>query len=159
MPLPKLGKDGYAAALKPIRSWPREEIMVMKLKAFAIWLAVPYFSYALIVLGLRVFRSDVALGPIFNWKTQLLLLALCLVAAALGTIVLWMLPIRRRLLGVIAGLVLAVVSLVAEVWFAMTFYGGFEPNAGMYVSGLMLLLPSCLAGTYAGFLRVTAEQV
>ena len=48
---------------------------------------------------------------------------------------------------------LAAAGITLWVWFEMALFGGFEENVDISVTALLLMLPSCLAGAYAGFLR------
>lgn len=103
-------------------------------------------------------RHDVALASLLQWRAHTYVLAACLVPAGLGTIVLWLLPIRRPWVGIVAGLILASVGIAIWVQLRVTLFGGFEENAGTAAAAKMLLLPSCLAGAYAGFLRSREQQ-
>lgn len=61
-------------------------------------------------------------------------------------------------MGVIGGIVAGAGSVALAAWFAMTFYGGFENEIGIYLGALSLGPGSCLAGSYAGFLRSRENQ-
>jgi hypothetical protein len=127
--------------------------MTEKWRAFTIWLISPFLFYVTVVFIVSMFRNDVPVTSFSYWKVDSLLLGACAIPAVLGTFILWALPIRRPPLGIGAGSILAIAGIVLWNWFEMNFFGGFEANAGYYVTSLMLLVPSCLAGAYAGFLR------
>ena len=128
-------------------------------KAFAIWLALPYLSYEVVVPGiLLLFSHDVTLAPMYRARNLATVLALCVALAAFGTITLWLLPIRRAWVGITGGLIVSAVGITLWAWFQKTLHGGFEENVDIYITALFLLVPSSLAGAYAGFLRSRESQ-
>ena len=132
--------------------------MAPRWKAFTVWLVIPYLSYVAIEVGVPLFRHDVPVAPVFYWRHLAILLRTCAVPAALGTIVLWALPIQRAWLGLMAGALAAIGIIAVYAWFAMTFFGGFEENIDIMIGALILSPPSCLAGAYAGFLRARDQK-
>src|ERR1700758_5298578 len=111
--------------------------MTLKWRVFMIWLASSYFFCVVVVpVMLRLFGRDVSVASFFHWKTQLFLVASCATPAAVGTFILWVLPIRGTLLGIIAGLILSVAGIVLWAWFEVSFFPGFEANAGYYALSL-----------------------
>jgi hypothetical protein len=131
--------------------------MAPKWKAFAIWVALPYLSYETVIPGLLLlFRHDVTLPP--SLRNLATVLATCAGLAAFGTTAIWMLPIRRGWVGIISGLILAITGIVLWALFEMALFGGFEEDAGIYVTAVSLVVPSCLAGAYAGLLRSRESQ-
>jgi hypothetical protein len=134
--------------------------MAPKWKAFAIWLALPYLCYEAVIPGmLLLFSRDVTLAPMYHLRNLATVLATCASLAAFGTIAVWMLPIRRAWLGGISGLILAIAGIALWAWFEMAFFGGFEENVNIYVTAMFLMVPSCLAGAYAGFLRTRESHL
>jgi hypothetical protein len=128
-------------------------------KAFAIWLALPYLSYEIVVPGmLLLFSHDVALAPMYRVRNLATVLAICTGLAVLGTITVWLLPIRRPWVGIFVGVTVAAAGVALWAWLEMTFLGGFEENVDIYVTALLLMPPSCLAGAYSGFVRSRASQ-
>lgn len=83
----------------------------------------------------------------------------CIVQGGIGTLILWVLPIRRFWIGMVAGASLGLAYVVVVAKFMMAFYGGFEENIDIFVGSFDLLLPSCWAGAYAGFLRFQDRQL
>ena len=133
--------------------------MALKSRAFGIWVAIPYLFVGVIFPGMRLlFRHDLALASWFEWRAHAYLLGACLIPAAAGTIILWLLPLRRTWAGILAGLILAIGGIGLWVAFRLTFFSGFEANAGAVAAAEILLLPCCLAGAYAGFLRSREQQ-
>jgi hypothetical protein len=128
--------------------------MGLKWKAFAIWLGIPFFSCFAIepAVGL-LFRHNANVARIFHWRNVANLLRTCAIPAALGTAILWLLPIRRAWLGIIVGALVASGGIAVYAWLNMKLFGGFEENVDIFVGALMLSLPSCVAGAFAGFLR------
>jgi hypothetical protein len=133
--------------------------MAVKWKAFAVWIALPYLSYVVVLpIMLLIFRHDADLVSIYRLRHLVFLLAICTVLATFGIVTVWVLPIRRAWVGILSGLVAAIGGIALGAWFEMTFYGGFEENIGIYFTALFLAPPSCLAGAYAGFLRSRESQ-
>ena len=128
--------------------------MEVKWKAFGLWLTLPYLFAAVIFPGmLLLFRHDIAPSSWFRWRDHVYVLVPCALTAGLGTTILWLLSIRRAWVGTITGSILAAGGIALWVKLRMTVFGGFESNAGTATMSLILLLPSCLAGAYAGWLR------
>ena len=101
---------------------------------------------------------DVTLAPMYRLRSLATALATCASLAGFGTIAIWLLPIRRAWLGAITGLILAMAGITLWALFEMTFWGGFEEDVDIYVTAMFLMLPSCVAGAYAGFLRCRESQ-
>jgi hypothetical protein len=129
------------------------------MRAFLIWLFAPFLFYLIVIPGLLLlFRHDVALAPMFHWKNLAYVFAFCATPAVFGSISIFLLPIRRALLGIIAGVIFAFAGVMLCAWLEMSFFGGFEANVGIYVTAVMILLPTCLAGAYIGLLRSKEER-
>jgi len=131
-------------------------------KALIIWIAVPYAFGTLILTFIEALSVN-RLAYWWNWSFNLRQLAanllFCAVQGSLGTLGLWLLPIRRFWIGTIAGGVFAAGFIVGAAKLAMLFYGGFEENIGIVLAAFNFLLPSCCAGVIAGFLRFKDGQV
>lgn len=119
-------------------------------KTFGVWLALLCVS-ALVVP--KVLYWGRAGSPRYSLWILVFILAVCTGLAAFGTIAVWILPINRVWLGIVGGVVAAMGSVALAAWLAMTFYGGFENDIGIFWGALSLAPGSCLAGAYAGFLR------
>jgi len=128
--------------------------MKPKWKAFTSWLILPYLASVVIAL----LSHYIALAPLMQWKVHAYVLGACVFPAGFGTIILWLLPIRQAWVGIAAGPILALGAIVLWVMLRVTFWGGFEANAGTAATAMILLLPSCFAGAYAGFLRYRESQ-
>lgn len=134
--------------------------MTVKWKAFTIWFAFPYFVAVVVVPGILVLsRHDAPLASLSQWRNHVYVLLACTSPAGIGTIILWLLPIRRTWWGVMTGITLAGGGVILWLQLRTTFFGGFEANAGAAATAMTILLPSCLAGAYAGFLRSNELQV
>lgn len=131
----------------------------MKWKILVTWIITTYLCYSLVMSWMLWFsgkhRTDFWL---MHWRTQGLLLPYCVVPAFLGIMILWALPIRRVLFGVLVGLVLAAGGIFLCGWLEMMLFGGFEENVGILVTGAVLLLPSCFMGAIGGVLRFREQQ-
>jgi len=128
--------------------------MTLKYKAFVVWFGLPYLLFLLVVpLLMWLHGKPVDLSSELNWKRQALIISICAVPAALGTAILWLLPIRRAAVGILSGAVIAILGILIWAWVQVRFFGGFERNAGTYVLAMLLLVPECLGGGFAGFLR------
>jgi hypothetical protein len=137
----------------------RKSIMAGKWKAFAIWLMAPYIFFGLAAVTMQLSRDHrITLAPLLAWEIQAIVLSPCAITAVIGTIILWVLPIRRAWIGIIAGAVLAVAAIAVWALVEMTFFGGFEKNIGIFLVALTLSPPSCLAGAYAGLVRSREPQ-
>jgi len=131
----------------------------MKLKAFLIWLISSCLLSGAIGLGegfYREHRVDTdSLSSLLTWELRGAL-PFSLIAAGLGVMILWLLPIRRALVGIVTG-ILAAIAIMA-VWLlwvlqGMHFNPGFEEGPGIVVFVYLLLPPWSLAGAYTGYLR------
>jgi hypothetical protein len=132
--------------------------MASKLKAFAVWLLVPYLVAFIAIPGtLYVLGRNLAFATSRYWKGQPFGLAFCGALALFGTVVLWLLPIRRAWLGMVAGAAFALGGVALSAWLGFTYWGGFEANINIMVGSLLLLIPSGVAGAYAGLLRSREE--
>jgi hypothetical protein len=125
----------------------------MKWRALAVWILFPYMSYFLFWGIFGLFSHDVSLGGSFDLRDQAFLLSYCVIPAVLGTLVLWLLPIRHALLGIPLGIVSAFGWLSLVTWIQVILFGGFEESPGIIGTAMVFALPICLAGAYAGYLR------
>jgi len=133
--------------------------MRLKWKVLTIWIATPYLFYAVIILGIMWLSGyHSTLSSALHWRVQSLILACCVIPATFGTLILWALPIRRAVLGIIVGLIVGTGGVTLCTWLEMTFFGGFEENMGIFVTAVMLLIPGCFIGGIAGFLRFRDQQ-
>jgi hypothetical protein len=127
-------------------------IWTQKRKIFLFWVAAVYFSYVAFIILISFFKSaQVPFHLFFSLRGQSLLLIPCIFPAALGTVLLHIMSIRRAWLGVIIGIVLAAGGLAFSIWLEIQLLGSFEANAGIYLEALIMLLPNCVAGAWAGF--------
>ncbi|HEY6971509.1 MAG TPA: hypothetical protein VJA94_20030 [Candidatus Angelobacter sp.] len=138
--------------------------MGRKWKALIIWIIVPYVFDTFVLFAIEaVFSQSVTLADWRRWTfdTRHLLAALlwCTAQGGIGTLILWMLPVRRFWIGIMAGASLAIAYVVIVARIMMAFFGGFEENIDIFVGSFDLLLPSCWAGAYAGFLRFKDRQM
>jgi MFS family permease len=131
---------------------------VAKWKAFAVWIAVPYLSAIIVPKAMYSFYGRADASPTYSFGILAFILAICTGLAAVGTIAVWVLPVRRVWLGVMGGVVAGAGSVALAAWFAMTFYGGFEENIVIFLGAISLAPGSCLAGAYAGFPRSRQNQ-
>jgi MFS family permease len=128
--------------------------MASKLRAFVVWAVLPYLS--LVVLELVVRGSRANPGTTLRSLTSsvgLFIFFSCLAQAMLGTTILWLLPIKRVWAGILLGIVVAVVATAISTWLELSFFGGFEANIGIWISVMILSLPTFFAAGYAGLLR------
>lgn len=145
--------------IRPNSAGERVGIMPPKWKAAIFWFAFPYLFYVLFVPTLALVSGRaVDFRQLFRWSTQIDILSSCAVTAALGTMILWIVPIHRAWLGLLIGPIVAIGAISLWAWVQLTFFGGFERNIGIYIIGMTTLLPSCLAGGYAGLLRFKERQ-
>ncbi len=131
----------------------------MKLKAFLTWLISSCLLSGAIGLGegfYREHRVDTdSLPSLLTWELREAL-PFSLIAAGLGVMILWLLPIRRALVGIVSGIQVAIAMMTIWVlWIlqGMHFNPGFEEGPGIVVMVYLLLPPWSLAGAYAGYLR------
>jgi predicted permease len=121
-------------------------------KAFVVWALFPYISLIVFQFMLQLPRTTVA--EIFHyWSPELKVILFCAFEAMIGASILWSLPISKRWLGILTGVVISIVLVFAVCLLEMALFGGFEANVDIAVTALILTVPSCLAGGYAGFLR------
>ncbi|HKM49172.1 MAG TPA: hypothetical protein VJX69_16400 [Terriglobales bacterium] len=132
--------------------------MAMKWRAFATWIVVPFLSAIVVPKAMYRFSSHPEGSPKYSLGILAFILAICTGLAAVCTIAVWVLPVKRVWLGVVGGIVAGAGSVALAAWFAMALYGGFEENIGMFLAAISLTPGSCLAGAYAGFLRVRENQ-
>jgi hypothetical protein len=133
--------------------------MRLKWKAFTIWVAFPYFSYLVVMSGLMLlFEHHIKFAGFFSLRVQTLISAPCVIPAAFGTLALSVLPIRRTWLAIVTGTILGIGGMTFCAWFELSLFGSFETGPGIYLEALILLLPSSLAGAYAGFLRSKEQR-
>jgi len=133
--------------------------MALRLKAFAIWLVLPYLFYEAVVPGiLSLSNRAVTLAPQSRLRNLAIALATCASQAAFGTVIIWVLPIRRAWVGIISGVILAAAGVTLWAWLEVSSFGGFEENVDITVTAALFMLPSCLAGAYVGFLRSRDHQ-
>jgi hypothetical protein len=124
--------------------------MATKLKVFAVWLIVPYFTVYVAIPGiLFAVRRDPGFFAISYWQHQTLGIAYCAIPACLGTLLLWTVPIQRRATGISLGIILALVIPILIAWIQFTYAGGFEEAANVTVGTALLLIPSAIAGAMA----------
>ena len=128
--------------------------MALRMRAFVIWAVLPYLS--LVVLELIVRGPRANMGIIFRSFTSrvgLFIFFACLGQAVLGTIILWLIPVKRAWVGITTGLAIATGVIAISIWLELQFFSGFEANVGIYVTAIMLVVPSFVAAGYAGVLR------
>jgi len=130
----------------------------MKWKAFAVWIAMPFLSSIVVPKVLYRLYGRADASPTYGLWILVFILAVCTGLAVFGTIVVWVLPIRRVCLGIVSGVIVAMGTVALAARLAMVFYGGFENNIGIFLGALFLAPGSCLAGAYAGFLRSREKQ-
>ena len=123
------------------------------------WLIIPYlFAVVVAPAILALFRHDLAFASLLEWRNHVYILLACVVPATLGMVTLWLLPIRQAWLGISLGLIVAIGGIALWLKLRVAFVGGFESNAGAVATAITLLLPSCLMGAYAGYLRSQREN-
>ena len=128
--------------------------MNSKLKAFIVWAALPVLFCDLFLTVNLLYRDGTSSLPyLFRWNSQSFFLECSLVEATIGTLALWLLPIRRLIVAMIVGASIGIGFIGCYAWVAMTFFGGFEENIGIFLNSLLLLFPCFVAGLYAGYLR------
>ena len=133
--------------------------MRLKWKTFTIWMVVSYLFYAVAMSGMMALSGHHPVGSwALHWRTQGLLFAYCVVPPFLATMILWALPIRRGSIGILVGLLLGMGGIAVCGWLEMVFFGGFEDNIGIFVTGFVLLIPSCFIGAIAGLFRFREKQ-
>jgi MFS family permease len=130
----------------------------MRWRALATWIALLCMSAVVVPKVMYRFHGREESSPTYSLGILVLILAVSTGLATLGTIVVWVLPVRRVWLGMVSGVIAAMGSVVLSAWFAMTFYGGFENNIGIFIGAVSVTPGSCLAGAYAGFLRSRENQ-
>jgi hypothetical protein len=92
------------------------------------------------------------------WLIHLTMLVPSLLAAGIGVVVLWLLPIRRPVIGLLTGVLIAAFSILVLAVIATAFFGGFEGNIGIVLTTAALIVPNVAAGGYAGWLRSKEPQ-
>jgi MFS family permease len=130
-----------------------ENDKAMKWKAFAVWFAVLFLSAIVGPKAIDRFYGHADSLTEYNLFVLSFIGAICIGLAAIGTAVVWVLPVRRVWLGIVGGIIAGAASIALAAWFAMTFYGGFENDIGILLATISLGPGSCLAGAYAGFSR------
>ena len=113
---------------------------------------MPFLSAIVVPKVIYRFSSHPEGSPEFRLGILAFILAICTGLAVVGTVVVWVLPIRRGWLGVVCGVIVAMGTVAVSERLAIVLYGGFENN-GIFLGALSLAPGSCLAGAYAGFLR------
>lgn len=124
-------------------------------KAFAIWLTAPYLAVMIFALANGASLSH----DLLNWCDQRLFLLPCIATAFLGTLVLWLFPIRRNWVGGLLGLGLGGGPYDRVGAAGNEPLGGFEANIGILFGAILVAIPSCAAGTYGGFLRADDQRL
>jgi MFS family permease len=132
--------------------------MAMKWKAFATWIVVPFLSAIVVPEAIYRCSSHPEGSPEFRLGILAFILAICIGLATVGTMAVWVMPVKRVWLGIIGGMTAGAGIVALAAWFAMTFYGGFENNIGLFLAAISFGSGSCLAGAYAGFLRSRENQ-
>ena len=132
--------------------------MATKWRAFATWIVVPFLSAIVVPEAIYRFSSHPEGSPEFRLGILAYILTICIGLATVGTVAVWLLPVKRVWWGIIGGMIVGAGSVALAAWFAMTFYGGFENNIGIFLAAISFGPGSCLAGAYAGFLRVRENQ-
>jgi hypothetical protein len=133
--------------------------MAPRLKAFVVWTVLPILFCNLFLSVDLIYRDGVAaLSHLFRWKIQSIFIGLSAIEAAVGTVALWVLPFRRRIMAMSSGAAIGIGVIACYAWFAMTFFGGFEENIAIVLNSLLFLFPCFVAGLYAGYLRTTGTD-
>lgn len=129
--------------------------MLPRLKAFVFWLVLPYSVYIVVVTWMGL--SDNRAGSWDFWvlKYQIVVLTGLFIPALLGTAVLWMVPLRTSWLGIVLGPILAVAGILLWVWVEW----GRSDGITVILFGGITVIPSCIAGAYAGFSRARQHNV
>jgi MFS family permease len=125
----------------------------MKWRAFVVWIALLFLSAIVVPKLIFRFYGRGEISPIYSLGIMSCFLAICTALAAIGTIAVWVLPVRRVWLGITGGVIAGAGSVALAAWLAMTFYRGFEISIWFFWYAAFLAPGSCLAGAYAGFLR------
>lgn len=132
--------------------------MSRKWKALIIWIALPYVFDVFVMptientFGRNTSTADWWQGT-FNGRAMIAAVLWCVIPGAVGTALLWLAPITRFWVGTLVGALIAAGSLAVVARVILAVYGGFEENIEVRLEVFNLLLPSCCAGAYAGFLR------
>jgi hypothetical protein len=133
--------------------------MSAKIRALTVWVVLPYFVLYIGVPGvLSLTGRYLGFGTVAYWAGQPKGLAICAVPAISGIVILWLMPIRRSLVGIFTGALLAVGIVILMAWISFNIWEGFEERASIVASTSILLAPSALAGAFAGLLR-SRDQV
>jgi len=124
------------------------------LKVFIVWALLPYIVVFLIVPAAAfALGRNSALSTASYWRGQPFTLASCVLQAAVGIAILWIVPITRQVLGMIAGAIVATACVTTAAFVALHLLGGFEQRVDIMVSHMMLWVPSVVAGGYAGIVH------
>jgi hypothetical protein len=124
------------------------------LRAFTIWTLLSYgFGITAAVISQSLLEHGFASRTATAWPIHLTMLVPSLLAASIGVVVLWLLPIRRPAIGLVAGVAIAAVTILTLAMIATGLWGGFEGNIGIFLATATLMFPNVAAGGYAGWLR------
>src|SRR5579872_4763122 len=97
-------------------------------KAFMIWWLFPYLCFvifeAVFVFLVRSPHTTSAVVNSFYWNTELKIIFACAIEALIGTAILWLLPITRRWLGILIGVVASLALTCGTVMVEMKLFGG-----------------------------------
>ena len=119
-------------------------------RIFVLWTVIPYCAYILLIAALE---QNFHYRLLFSREAQTMLLVPAALPAALGTFILWLLPIRRASLGIVTGILLALGGIVLSTWIMIVCFGNSDNSPGIFLEGFIMVGPSCLVGAYAGLTR------
>jgi len=136
---------------EPPRAW---HDTAMRLKALFLWFLFPSIMYVLALTFIQLnWGGSIDFTVLWNQAVRILLSPACIFTACMGTLILWLLPLRKAVLSAFVGFLLGASGILLWAKYEMTFHGGFENNIGIVITAGVLFLPSCAAGAYAGILR------
>jgi len=132
----------------------RGKRLTSKWQALLVWTLLPYsFAMGTAIISQSLLEHGFATRMATSWLMHLTMLVPSLLSASMGAVVLWVLPIRRPAIGLLAGVVIAAVTILALAMMATGLWGGFEGNIAIFWATTVLIIPNVAAGAYAGWLR------
>jgi len=130
----------------------------VKLKAFSIWLVwfgiLFLVSFIFTPLLFSIYRNEPLQNAIYLSDLPGDVVV-CAILAAVGTLILWAMPIRRPLWAILFGALFstALVLLVGGIWFLLFPNVVFAPDVDHLGFIILLPIPNGLAGACASYLR------